>query len=249
MVNGMGGGLFYNLGKKMGPKWRKARWMWESFAGTEADAIRREQEVGLDLAQEACRQLPLDKDGRTRQALDEVGRRLAACVANKLRSFHFQAFESGAPNAFALPGGFVFVTRSILDLCGWDQSELAFILGHEMGHVIRRHAIERIVAHSAVALVSRAAPVRGALAGWLQNVGVQFLETAYSRDQELEADQLGLRLALAAGYDPEGSIRLLSRLAERKKPPEPPDLGEYFSSHPPPQIRIQSLRHHLQHAR
>lgn len=243
----MGGGLFYNLGKKMGPKLRKARWMWESFAGTEANAIRREQEVGLDLANEARRQLPLDTDARTRQALDDVGRQLSACVANRLRSFHFHAFESGEPNAFALPGGFIFVTRSILELCRWDQSEMAFILGHEMGHVMRRHAIERIVAHSAVSVVSRAAPVQGVLAGWLQNVGVKFLETAYSRDQELEADQLGLRLVMAAGYDPEGSIRLLSRLAERKKSPEPPGLGEYFSSHPPSEVRIQSIRRHLQH--
>jgi predicted Zn-dependent protease len=239
------GGLFYNLGRSMGPKLRKAQWMWTSLTGTEAEAIRLEHAVGLDLADEAGRQLALDLDPRTRQALDEVGRRLAACVANRLRSFHFDAFAAGEPNAFALPGGFIFVSRSILELCQWDQSEMAFILAHEMGHVIRGHAIERIVTNTAVSVASRAAPVRGALGGWLKTVGIQYLQTAYSRDQELEADRLGVRLLRAAGFDPEGSIQLLTRLAELKQSAEPASLGEYFSTHPTAEIRIQSLRRFL----
>jgi predicted Zn-dependent protease len=240
------GGLFYHLGRKMGPKIRKAQWMWTSLAGTEAEAIRLERGVGLDLAEEARQQLPLDEDPRTRQALDEVGRRLVARVANRQRSFHFDAFAAGEPNAFALPGGFIFVSRSLLELCRWDPSEMAFILGHEMGHVIRGHAIERIVANTAVTVASRAAPVRGALGGWLKTVGVQYLQTAYSRDHELEADRLGLRLARAAGYEPQGALRLLARLADLRKSAESSSLGEYFSTHPTPEIRIQSLRRFLQ---
>lgn len=242
----MFGHLFYHLGRKMGPKVRKARWMWESFTGTEADAVRLEHGVGLDLAHEARKQLQLDLDLRTRQVLDEVGRQLAARVANRLRSFHFEAFVSGEPNAFALPGGFIFVSHSILELCQWDRSEVAFILGHEMGHVIRGHAIERIVANSAITAASRAAPIRGALGGWLQTVGIQFLQTAYSRDHELEADRLGVRLLTAAGFEAEGAVRLLTRLAELKKSAEPLDLGEYFSTHPTSEIRIQSIRQFLQ---
>jgi len=238
--------LFYNLGRKMGPKIRKAQWMWTSFTGTEDDAIRLEQRVGVDLAEETRQQLLLDSEPRTRQALDEIGRRLAARVANPQRSFHFDAFAAGEPNAFALPGGFIFVSRSILDLCRWDPSEIAFILGHEMGHVLRGHAIERIVANTAVSVASRAAPVRGALGNWLKTVGVQYLQTAYSRDHELEADRLGVRLARAADFEPQGAIRLLARLAELKQAAEPSSLGEYFSTHPTAEIRIQNLRQFLQ---
>jgi predicted Zn-dependent protease len=223
--------------------------MWESFTGTEADAIRLEQAVGLDLAEEARRQLRADDEPRTSHILDDIGGRLCACVANRLRSFRFAGFHADAPNAFALPGGSVYVSRSILELCHWDPGEIAFILGHEMGHVLRGHAIERIVTGSAISAVSRAAPVPGVLAGWLRNVGLQFLETAYSRDQELEADRLGLRLARAAGYDPEGSIRLLLRLADQEKVTEPPVLGEYFSSHPSPEVRIENLRRYLRQSR
>ncbi|MCU0917666.1 MAG: M48 family metalloprotease [Planctomycetes bacterium] len=238
-------GLFYSLGRKLGPKIRKAQWMWTSFAGTEEEALRLEYGVGLDLAQEAREQLALDPDPRTRQAVEEVGRGLAACVANQRRSFHFEAFTSREPNAFALPGGFIFVSRSILDLCGWEKSEMAFILGHEMGHVIRGHAIDRIVTNTAVSVASRATPVRGPLGGWLKTVGIQFLQTAYSRDHELEADRLGVRLLQAAGFEAEGSLRLLARLAELGRSTEPSSLGEYFSTHPTSQIRIQSIRRYL----
>jgi len=238
--------LFYNLGKKVGPKVRKAKWMWESMTGTETDAIRLEHGVGLDLAHEARRQLQIDSEPRTRDTLEEIGYQLAACVANKLRTFHFEGFLGGEPNAFALPGGFVFVSRPIMELCQWSSDQIAFILGHEMAHIIKGHTFERIVANSAITTVSRATAVRGVLGGWLRTVGVRFLETAYSRDQELEADRLGVRLAVAAGYRPEGAVELLSHLAQLKAAPEPLDLGEYFSTHPSAEVRIKSIRHFLQ---
>lgn len=243
----MAGSLFYNLGRRFGPKVRKARWMWESLAGTEADAIRLEHGVGLDLAREARIQLEMDSDPQTAKVLEEVGGRLAGCVASRLRSFRFDAFQGGQPNAFALPGGFIFVGRPILELCRWDNDQIAFVLGHEMAHVIRRHAIERIVTNSAVTIAARAAPVSGALGVWLHNVGLQFLETAYSRDQELEADKLGVRLVMAAGYRPEASTELLARLAELNKTAAPAALGEYFSTHPSADLRIRTIRHFLQH--
>jgi len=239
----MARGLFYNLGRKVGPKVRKARWVWESVAGTEADTIKLEQGVGVDLAQEARRQL--QGDAETMAMLDEIGGRLVGCVANKLRSFQFEAFQGGEPNAFALPGGYIFVSRPIVELCRCDADQVAFILAHEMSHVIRGHAIDRIVTNSAVSMASRATPVRGVLGPWLHRVGVQFLETAYSRDRELEADRLGVRLAAAAGYDPQASLTLFTALAALKKAPEPLDLGAYFSSHPTFDVRMQSIRQYL----
>lgn len=241
----MAGNLFYNLGRKAGPTVRKARWLWGSLTATEGEMIRLEHDVGLDLAREVREQVPLDDDPAVGRALDDAGSRLAACVASKQRSFHFEAFSAGEPNAFALPGGFVFVSRPIIDLCRGGRDELAFVLGHEMAHIISGHAIERIVTNSAVSVASRAAPVKGLLGGWLRQVGVQFLETAYSRDHELDADRLGVRLAVAAGYDPQASIRLLERLAELKTSAGPLDLGEYFSTHPTFDLRIRNIRQFL----
>jgi len=238
-------GLFYNLGRKVGPKFRKAKWFWQSIAGSEADAIKVEHEVGQDLAREIRLQLELDLEPQTKQILNEVGNRLAACVTNKSRKFSFETVKGDEPNAFALPGGFIFVTRSLMELCRWNQNEVAFILGHEMGHVIRGHAMSRIISNSAIATASRAAPIRGILAGWLRKVGVQFLESAYSQDLESEADKLGVRLVVAAGYDAGACVQLLSRLAKLSTPTGKLDLGSYFSSHPPFKVRIQNINHLL----
>jgi len=241
--------LFYNLGRKVGPQVRKAKWLWQSMTGTEADAIKVEEEVGRDLAHEIRSQLGTGREPKTTQVLNEIGRDVAACVANKLRVFSFETVDGAEPNAFALPGGFIFVTRSLADLCLPDRSELAFILGHEMAHVIRGHAINRIVSQSAIAAASRAAPIRGAVSGWLRKVGVQFLESTYSQELESEADQLGLRLASAAGYDPRGSLRLFARLAKMRSGPHDLDLGSYFSSHPSFDIRIESINSQLRRRR
>ena len=97
-------GLFYNLGKKVGPKVRKAEWLWQSMAGSEADAIKVEHEVGQDLAREIRRQLELDQEQQAEKMLNEAGNRLAACVANKSRKFSFETVKGAEPDAFALPG-------------------------------------------------------------------------------------------------------------------------------------------------
>jgi predicted Zn-dependent protease len=240
------GSLFYNLGRQVGPKVRKARWIWESLTGTQADAIRLEHAVGLDLAHEARQQLQIDSDQQTRELLEEIGYQLSTRLANQLRAFRFEAYQDGQPNAFALPGGFIFVSTPILELCRWNRDEIAFLLGHEMAHVVRGHAIQRIVAGSAISAAARAAPVPGTLGAWLHKVGTRFLETAYSRDHELEADALGVRLAAAAGYEPQASIRLLSRLAEISESADATSLGEYFSTHPSSQVRINNIRSRLQ---
>jgi predicted Zn-dependent protease len=238
-------GLFYNLGRKVGPKVRKARWMWQSVTGSEADAIKVEYEVGLDLAREIRQQLGREQQPQTDRMLNEIGHRLAACVTNKSRRFSFETVKGPEPNAFALPGGFIFVTKSLVELCRYDQNEIACILGHEMAHIIRGHAMNRIVSNSAIVAASRAAPIRGVLSGWLRKVGVQFLESAYSKDLESEADRLGVRLVAAAGYEPGACVQLFSRLAKLNSPPGQFDLGSYFSSHPPFNVRIQNIKHQL----
>ena len=238
-------GLFYNLGRKVGPKVRKARWMWQSIAGSESDAIKIEYEVGMDLVHQIREQLGREQEPKIDQALNEIGNRLVACVANKSRRFTFETVKGPEPNAFALPGGFIFVTKSLVELCRYDHDEIACILGHEMAHIIRGHAMNRIISNSAIAAASRAAPIRGALSGWLRKVGVQFLESAYSKNLESEADRLGVRLVTAAGYQPDACVKLFSRLAELNSPPHEFDLGSYFSSHPPFKIRIDNVKRQL----
>jgi predicted Zn-dependent protease len=234
-------GLFYNLGKLLGPTARKARWIWLSMTGTEAEAIRIEGEVGKELAREIRHQLKTAPDPRLSHLLNEVGSRLAGYVANKSRSFSFEIFEAGQPNAFALPGGYIFVTRSLLELCGHNPDEIAFILGHEMGHVIRGHAMDRIITNSAITIGANLTSLRGPLTTWLNTVGINLLQSTYSQDLELEADNLGTRLIVAAGFSPKAPAILLSRLAKLNPTDEGFNPGHYFSSHPVINLRIQKI--------
>lgn len=250
----MADSLFYGLGRALGPKLRKAKWIWASMAGSQADRLRLEYQVGLDLCEEVRRQTHAEPDPRMLQVLADVGSRLTAGSV-KRRRFHFEAYEATEPNAFALPGGFVFVSGSILRLClvraedaaveQGQAGQVAFVLAHEIGHVLHGHAIERIAANSAVSLARRMAPVGGALGAWLASTGVKFLETAYSRKQELEADEFAVRLSDAAGYDLQASIQLLSRLARVSRSADASGLGRYFSTHPDFNVRIDNIRHFL----
>jgi predicted Zn-dependent protease len=233
--------LFYNLGRKVGPHVRKAKWVWQSMTGTEADAIKVENDVGRDLAHEVRRQLTPDGEAKIDKLLGQIASRLSDCVANRYRTFSFEAVKGGEPNAFALPGGFIFITRSLVELCGGEDDEVAFILGHEMAHVIRGHAMNRIIRNTAISTAARITPARGVLSGWIKTVGIQFLESAYSQDLESEADKLGVRLAAAAKYDPQAATRLLGRLAELSRPTQEIHLGQYFSSHPAYKTRIKNI--------
>jgi predicted Zn-dependent protease len=237
------GGFFYELGRLAGPSVRKAKWVLRSLTGTEAEAIQAEYEAGRDLAAALAREVEIDSDAELGQLLGELGNRLAGRVTNKQRRFQFAALRTADPNAFALPGGFVFVTRPLVELCNRDRAELAFILGHEMGHVIRKHAIDRMLANTVVSAAVRAAPVAGFVRSQIGQVVMQLLEQGYSQDQELDADVLGVRLARSAGFDGTAAVRMLTRL--KQVCAQPPGPFAYFSSHPSFDVRIDNVNRFL----
>ena len=233
---------FYRFGRKAGVRFRKAKWLWESAVGGEDDAIRAEQGVGRDMAAVILEQKPRTADEEVQAFLDEIRQALAAVVRNELHRFHVASIEEDHPTAFALPGGFIFVARSLVDLCELNRDEMAFVLAHEMAHVIRRHAIDRVLREKVVSAASLASPGRGALTSWIRKVGFQWLERAYSRDQEFEADELGMLLMRAAGFDLVGATRLLQRLDGLDRTPDHLGLGPYLSTHPSVDDRVLKLR-------
>jgi predicted Zn-dependent protease len=238
----MAGSVFYKLGQIAGVQVRKAKWMWESVAGSEAEGIQAEHAVGRDMAAVVLEETPRDSDRANQALLDEIAAKLAAVVRNRLHRFKMTAIETDRPTAFALPGGFIFIARSLVQLCNRNKDDLAFILAHEMAHVIRRHAIERLLQQKVVGAVGLVSPARGALASWIRKVGFQGLERAYSQDEEFEADQLGVLLMRAAGFDPAGAIRILQCLGEFDRSPDPLGLNRYLSTHPPIEERVIRLR-------
>jgi predicted Zn-dependent protease len=216
--------------------------MWESVAGSEDDAIKAEYGVGRDMAAVVREQTPCEPDGEEQALLDEIGQQLSGSVRNRLHRFTVNLVGGDQPMAFALPGGFVFVAHRLVQFCQRDRDELAFVVAHEMSHVIRRHAIDRLISQKVMSAASLASPGRGILTPWIRKVGIHWLERAYSREQEFDADELGTLLMRAAGFHPAASVRLLDRFGGLDVGTDHSGLGPYLSTHPPVEERVRKLR-------
>ncbi len=220
------------LGGHARKPFRQAKWMWSWLAGSEADALQAEREYGYECAREFEAQFPGRASTAKQDLVNDIGTRLAAAVNDPRRKFNFQVAAAPIANAFALPGGFVFITEPLIDLVGQDPDQLAFFLGHEMGHVLSGHAKNQLTASALV----------NAVAARLSGAGVllqQVLSKGYSRELELEADSQGARLAAAAGFQPSGGARALHSLEQVSG--DSTGLAEYFASHPPLSERIRKL--------
>jgi predicted Zn-dependent protease len=201
-------------------------------AGDAEEALRAEEAFGRKCAEELQGQFPGGVAAVLEERLAGIGARLSAAQGEGARRFAFRVVAATAPNAFALPGGFVFVTDSLLRLCGDDDAAAAFVVAHEMGHVRCHHARDRLMADLVFDLVERRLPAAGRAVH-------QMLGKGYSREQEREADREALPLMQAAGFDPAGGVRVLERLARLGASPS--GLEEYFSSHPTLEQRIRDL--------
>ena len=156
-----------------------------------------DQRAGEEAAKEVPQAIGLVKDPALERYVERVGQRLARHAPRTSFVYSFQIVDQDAPNAFALPGGFIFVSRGLLALSN-SEDELANVLGHEIVHVARRHASAR-------------QSLMNSLPKYLRWAGAGQV-TAYGRDQERESDRLGQGLAGLAGYNPEGLATFLRDL-------------------------------------
>ena len=180
------------------------------LAPARADIISVESEIriGREAAGEVERQLPLSRDPLLQSRVERVGRRLAMVSDRPELPFEFHVIEAREVNAFALPGGFTYVYRGLLQAIPNDDA-LAFILGHEITHAVRRHAVKQLRKNTVVEILSL--PLRRVLGGgsdWLRLI----VQQMYSRDDESEADHLGLELCVKAGFSPDGGAQAMDTL-------------------------------------
>ena len=213
-------------------------------------SITPEQEVALGL--EAAPQMAnqhggLSRDRRGRERVKEIGDELLYALQMSLRErnrsipyrfdFHLLA-DPKLVNAFALPGGQVFITEALYDRL--DDAQLAGVIGHEIGHVIERHGAERIALQQRNQGLSNAVGVASGDMRMAQmaQMAVQTSTMAHGRDQELECDEWAVDMMHLAQYDPRAMIEVMRILKEASGGGGQP---EFLSTHPHPESRIEAL--------
>jgi predicted Zn-dependent protease len=239
--------FFEELGRKLGraavPTFQKTKWVWDGLTGTEEEALQAEKELGTTLAAELRQTIEIIDDPLWLSRIRGLCNRLQESVGQPEFQYHCELMQAEHPAAIALPGGYLFVSRSLIDFCEGKPDELAFVVAHETAHLIRRHTWDRMVQQSALRAASFVTRRAGFLASWLQSQGLPLLRNAHSQESEFDADKDGIGLARAAGYDPNGAISFLKRIEQLGTDPEV--LGEYLASHPAPAERLSRLESSL----
>ena len=202
-----------------------------------------EIEMGRDYAQQLDEELPLVEDEGIRGPVAEVGRELAALSARPDMPYEFNVVNTDAINAFAVPGGFIYMNRGLLQEAE-DMSQVAGVLAHEIGHIVGRHSAEQIEKARAVSLgyglvsVLLGQPEGVAAVG--VNLGANFYFARHSRADEAEADATAVDLMVEAGWDPRGLVGFFRIMLEERKR-KPNALEALFASHPLTEDRIREV--------
>lgn len=211
-------------------------------AGINFYSLTHEAALGSQMALEVERQVKLSDDAQ----VDEYVNRLAQNLAKQAETpfpVTVKVIQSDEVNAFTLPGGHIFVNTGMLRVTA-SEAEMASLLAHEIGHVAARHltrqATRSELLRSGLLPAAGLAGVPGVLAGELARLGLGLGNFHVSREFEGEADQLGVRYLLAAGYDPRAAVDLLERVeaAERRHSGK---LARLYETHPPTVERIRKV--------
>ncbi|EDP95556.1 M48 family metalloprotease [Kordia algicida OT-1] len=179
-------------------------------------------------------------DAGAQARVDMIGEKLVKSNSMAAESpykfeFHLLA-DNRAINAFALPGGQIFITNALYSKL--DDAQLAGVLGHEIGHVLGRHSAERIAETDFWQTVSTGASVGADMGGMVGGIAQSTL-LKNGREDELESDELGVLLMMYAGYEPEAMIEVMKILKSAAGPNRTP---EFQSTHPDPENRIEKIK-------
>ena len=218
-----------------------------------AMSVDQEMALGLQAAPRMAQQMGGDvspSDNPKAALVDEVGRRIVrnsdARKSPYVENFHFHLLrDPKTVNAFALPGGQVFITEGLMNRLQ-NEAQLAGVLGHEIGHVIARHSAQQMAKGQLGQILTVAVGVgadddrgRGRNAQLVAAMVNQMTQLRYSRTDESEADHYGLKYMAEAGYDPRAMLEVMKILKQASGGQSPP---EFLATHPLPETRLEQIR-------
>jgi predicted Zn-dependent protease len=204
--------------------------------------------IGRDVAARLVGAAPLMPNARVQRYVNNVGRWLASQTERPDLPWQFGVLEAPQVNAFAVPGGTIFITRGLLEKMG-SEAELAGVLGHEIVHVLKKHHLKAIQKGALASLSGDAAGaalsnVSSEARGKLVSFGTEMYSRGLDKGDELEADRLGVVIAARAGYDPYGLPSVLQTLQAMNAADS--SLALMFKTHPAPGERLDALGKKMQ---
>ena len=211
-------------------------------------SVEKEMALGKQLAQEVERQAKIVDDPLISEYVNRVGQNLARNSDAKV-PFSFRVIEADDLNAFALPGGYIFVNTGLIQMAE-EEDEFAGAVAHEVAHVAARHLTRQATKSEIANLLT--IPLSVLLGGWTgyavrqaAAVAVPMTFLSFSRKDETEADYLGVQYMYAAGYDPTGVINIFEKLdaLNRRKPGT---VSRLFATHPMDTDRIQKTQKEIE---
>jgi predicted Zn-dependent protease len=214
-------------------------------------SVAEEKKLGEQEAKKVETQIGLFDDARLTAYFETLGQRLARESPRQDVTYRFRVVDMVEPNAFALPGGYVYVSRGLLALVN-NEDELAGVVGHEIAHVAARHSVQKISKQGPVAAVfgvfsglTNWIPVVGGVVEGIGDVTQSLIFAPYDRSQETQADQVGQDVAAKAGWDPAGLSRFLTTLGrEVDLTTKGARRPSFFDSHPPAPDRVAKTAAH-----
>ena len=203
----------------------------------------REIEIGRQLAAVLLGSKPLHPDLALQRYVNQLGRWISLQSARPQLPWTFGVLDDPGVNAFAAPGGYIFVTKGLVDRV--DEAELAGILAHEITHVIDRHHLQALRAKARAGIATQVFSSQlnnnlgGAVSAQLLALGRDLYSSGLDQDDEFDADRNGVTLAARAGFDPYGLPSVLQQL--RTAAPDNPLFSLSLRTHPAPQLRLDQL--------
>jgi predicted Zn-dependent protease len=212
---------------------------------SELSLVSESQEIqmGQQASKEVAQSIGLYNDSKVQAYVADLGKRMAANSERPNLPWEFHVVDDAAVNAFALPGGFIYVTRGLMASIN-NEAELATVLGHEIGHVTYRHSVQQI---SKAQLAQLGLGIGSILSsdiarfGQLASAGLSILFLKYGRDAENQADQAGFRYALDQNYDVREMTDVFETLNRVGEAGGGGKLPEWLSTHPNPENRIERI--------
>lgn len=211
-------------------------------------SVAQDQEIGRQSADEVERQLPILRDRSTEDYINAIGKRLKAVAPGADYAYQFRVVNASDINAFALPGGYMYVNRGLIEAVG-AEGQLAGVMAHEMAHVALRHgtnqASKAYLGQAGLGilggLVDKKSNTTGKVIGAVGGFGLNTLFLKFSRTDEEQADVVGAQMLAQAGYDPMDMADFFEMLRD-KMDHDPGKVEQFFSDHPALQDRTARIR-------